>query len=65
MKRFAESTVTELQKPAKSIWLRRKPFIQGAALHRLLICGVCPDDLVNQYLSSVDSGNSLKYLDKS
>ena len=56
LKLFAETTLAELQKPEKKNWLLKKPFIQGAVLHRLLMCGVCPEDLLDQYLSSVDSG---------
>lgn len=55
LKKLAECIFEELRKPEKSYWFRRLVFVQGATLHRLLICGVCPNDFLDQYMSSMTS----------
>lgn len=48
---LASKVFDELQKPDNLEQLERKPFVVGSALHRLLLCGVFPAELLNSYLS--------------
>lgn len=59
LKQFGECAVTEMT-VRKDIqeFMSKKLFIQGAVLHRLLLWGLCPRDLLDVYLDSVNSDTS-------
>ncbi|KAK3920873.1 FAST kinase domain-containing protein 5, mitochondrial [Frankliniella fusca] len=54
LKCLAEKILVELQNSEKLDWFQKKDFISGGVLHRFLICGICPDELLNSYLQSID-----------
>lgn len=59
LKKLAESVLAEFQDESKSEWFKRKMFIQGGALHRLLLSGVSPYDFLDEYFSKVNKGKPL------
>ncbi|XP_034247674.1 uncharacterized protein LOC117649232 [Thrips palmi] len=56
LKHLGECVIAEMtgRKDVKE-WIGRKVYILGAVLHRFLLCGLCPQDLLDLYLSSVNS----------
>lgn len=56
---LSQRTYEELQKPHHLEHLQRKPYIFGAVIHRMLLCGVLPEKLLNLYFSSLKAGISM------
>lgn len=54
LKNLGEKLLAELEISQKQEWFQKKEFITGGVLHRLLLCGICPHDRVNEYLNFVN-----------